>query len=842
MCPVFEDADKKLESLGKTLAERHAQQRKLASAPLSLCQCVYAGDIQAIREHVSSGKSLSPEFVTLPHRELFMTPMQVALLNQYFDIAQFLLDNDVLFPENVCDWMVAQSVSERKARREAEAAAKAAQEELTSLRAEVAVLRQHWLDRGVQEQEAAARQLQAELDRVTADRDQLTRMVDELKMRADVQVLEVEGQVQRLSWMPSWNGDTGDVDIMEVPNATGGRGAADAEITKCMQQCSRMAAALKQTTGFLVKAQQAETAARSSLKETMAIAEIRASWTSPLEVSVDNWYRVQVDLEEESKRSETFSVAEMKSLLAQLRQMQDHPAWMLFRELLSELYAIGNQIMSMLVAGHISDSGYVSVIQGVLEDLRRAITAEPIAIYLINLHEQEEEVKKAVPRLQERRTALQESDPITAEQEAFKVLEIIDGLLQVITLKIDVLKMENSEEVTKLSGLVAKSSELISKVKAIWGALAASAGKDSSALQKAIKAGKEVDLSKEAGSKQRAFTSTVHEIEKKQDALWASMVGAMAQLEKLQEDRTAVVQHRLGEIWALQRREKVNELMITAASEKVGQLEALLSRCAQAEEVTAFLARFVSLYSGKMGNFLKEAHNKLHEKAPELHQLFYHWFTLWVKDHMALAQAKKQRLDRLQLSHHSSRPSEADLRTLEKEIASLEAALKAKMAFFDSPGRTGEYLKQHGIPYTHPILLTLMPKKVEAVPSYMPLPITMMPHTGGVSQGTAYQYSVPAGTTLPANASFTYTLPGQYSAISSGTDAAAPAGVERAHSAQLMSQQEMLRSSGFTSPSPAFVPMYHSASPVPQVGIQYYQVAGEQQFIVGQAARPYGWM
>eukprot|EP00667_Euglena_gracilis_P020311 EG_transcript_21977 len=171
MCPVFEEADKKLEALGRTLAERHAQQHKLATTPLSLCQCVYAGDAQAVRDYVSSGKSLSPEFVTLPHRELFMTPMQVALLNQYFDIAQFLLDSDILFPENVCDWMVAQSVSERKARREAEAAAKAAQEELAALKAEGGGRQRGAETPSTALLEATVRQLQEELDRITAERD-----------------------------------------------------------------------------------------------------------------------------------------------------------------------------------------------------------------------------------------------------------------------------------------------------------------------------------------------------------------------------------------------------------------------------------------------------------------------------------------------------------------------------------------------------------------------------------------------------------------------------------------------------------------------------------------------
>ena len=62
---------------------RYAHQEQVAGGPLSLCQAVYSGDFAAVEKSLKSGKPVSPEFVTLPHRELFMTPMQVALLNQY---------------------------------------------------------------------------------------------------------------------------------------------------------------------------------------------------------------------------------------------------------------------------------------------------------------------------------------------------------------------------------------------------------------------------------------------------------------------------------------------------------------------------------------------------------------------------------------------------------------------------------------------------------------------------------------------------------------------------------------------------------------------------------------
>lgn len=44
----------------------------------------------------------------MPRRVLQIRSLRsgVLLRNRYFDIAQFLLDSDILFPENVCDWMV----------------------------------------------------------------------------------------------------------------------------------------------------------------------------------------------------------------------------------------------------------------------------------------------------------------------------------------------------------------------------------------------------------------------------------------------------------------------------------------------------------------------------------------------------------------------------------------------------------------------------------------------------------------------------------------------------------------------------------------------------------------
>lgn len=59
----------------------------------------------------------------------------------------------------------------------------------------------------------------------------------------------------------------------------------------------------------------------------------------------------------------------------------------MFRDLISELYSIGSQAVALLVAGRIGDAGYSPVVQGVLDDLQRAVTAEPIAIYLIDLRE-----------------------------------------------------------------------------------------------------------------------------------------------------------------------------------------------------------------------------------------------------------------------------------------------------------------------------------------------------------------------------------------------------------------------------------------------------------------------
>lgn len=145
-----------------------------------------------------------------------------------------------------------------------------------------------------------------------------------------------------------------------------------------------------------------------------------------------------------------------------------------------------------------------------------------------------------------------------------------------------------------------------------------------------------------------------------------------------------------------------------------------------------------------------------------MHKQFHQWFMTWVEDYLALLQLKRQSLEKanqlalralLGQRVESAPPTEGERQTLEREVADLEATLRAKVAQFDAPGRTGEYLLKAGVAFSHPILLVYPPKKPDP-PAFPEFAAAATPYPGllGLPSTTTYVYPPPT----PAAPSFSF--------------------------------------------------------------------------------------
>eukprot|EP01006_Ploeotia_vitrea_P055039 TRINITY_DN67951_c2_g1_i1.p1 TRINITY_DN67951_c2_g1~~TRINITY_DN67951_c2_g1_i1.p1 ORF type:complete len:1110 (+),score=163.35 TRINITY_DN67951_c2_g1_i1:314-3331(+) len=806
--PEDNDTAVAISTMHQTLAERHRQQQSLSDQPLSLCQCVYGGDINAVRACLDSGAQAAPEFVTLPHCEMYMTPMQIALLNQYFDAAKLLLERGILFTDNVCDWMVAQILEEKKRATQHEKELKDARADLEDLRQQIAsgaALRQKLSDalnktnQQLNECQADVEAQQQKVVEAERQRDQAKNDAAQMKLQRDDALQQLDAirgklseftgsseeiRLQSTAWKPQLHVNQQKVQLVAVP-ATVAPDAADSQVTQSLRTHHAALATFQNFVSNAMQFRKVDTQSRANTRQLLAVTEEVAEWVDEMEPDLAQWCNLKVDV---SKFTGPHQLDMFDSIKMQLSGWKKEFENTVIDTLLTEMCDIIDSIKLLLKNNKLPGTKVATILQLIANDFEATLATPPLPAYRADIDTLIKITESAVShsKFGQFDNLGPEKNDEAADLELNRQLENYRSLLGALGAKIDALAHGNDETTRKLDSVKSQSVSKTNELRQDYEKLRDECSDDITALKEKLNNPEKdgaLTTAKDAQSS-KAFSSFLADNDNQQDELWSSLKNMLSDLAELQEARLDLVKGRIEAILDTKRRKKLDVQNRSAAGSHLMVLTRIHSGCGTGLDGLDLVASYCTTYKRRFKEYLRSTYDNLSTQALFLHREFYQWFTLMYSEQAKALSHKRHRYQALKREtkeaqnqqaaayrrgetsqKYSERLVELDERRkqLEETIPKMESEMAAALLDFDGPGRTAEYFNAHGITFTHPTAFNTLDDELKeddnkqrggGLMAYPPQPNSPLSgqHHGGFPPTTTttqqIPYQLPAGAHL----------------------------------------------------------------------------------------------